>query len=158
MGVKAAHDVSPMKGGIVQRSTLTFTSSRGLLTLKTFSVLLYVPLRPVTDSMVAVSMAGPAAEAACIHAASTTTVRGKKVMESPPEDGRTINASFLRPPSRQAAVVVLAAASRAPTACHWRFWKNASMYFAAAAPKSIWYECSYMSITRIGSVATGPCA
>jgi len=32
--------------------------------------------------------------------------------------------------------MALAAATRAPTASHWMFWKNASMYFAAAAPKS----------------------
>ena len=61
IGVKAAHEVRPMNVGTVQRSTLTLTSSRGLLTLKTFSALLYVPFRPVTDSMVAVSMAGTAA-------------------------------------------------------------------------------------------------
>ena len=49
-------------------------------------------------------------------------------------------------------------AIRAATASHWMFWKKASMYLAAAAPKSIWYECSYMSITRIGIVAAGPWA
>ena len=37
IGVNAAQEVSPMNGGMVQRSTLIFTSSRGLLTLKTFS-------------------------------------------------------------------------------------------------------------------------
>lgn len=31
------------------------------------------------------------------------------------------------------SVAILAA-----TVSHWMFWKNASMYLAAAAPKSIW--------------------
>ena len=72
IGVKAAHDVMPMNGGKAQRSTLNFTSSRGLLTLKTFSVLLYVPLRPVTASMLEVSSAGPAAWAADASAAAAS--------------------------------------------------------------------------------------
>ena len=70
MGVKAAQEVSPMNGGIVQRSTATFTSSRGLLTLKTFSALLYAPLSPVMLSMVAVSTAGAAAKALADRAAA----------------------------------------------------------------------------------------
>jgi hypothetical protein len=61
-----------MNGGIVQRSTLTFTSSRGLLTLKTFSALLYVPLSPVTLSMVAVSIEGAAAWTPADSAATAT--------------------------------------------------------------------------------------
>jgi hypothetical protein len=45
------HDVRPMKGGIVQPSTETFTSVRGDVTLKTRSASMKVPFRPVTSSI-----------------------------------------------------------------------------------------------------------
>ena len=64
IGVNAAYEVIPMNGGKVQRSTVGLMSVRGLLTLKTFSALFIVPVRPVIDSMRAVSRGGSAARAA----------------------------------------------------------------------------------------------
>jgi hypothetical protein len=53
--------VRPMNGGMAQRSTSGLTSSRGLLILNTYSAALYVPFKPVMDSMLDVSSAGAAA-------------------------------------------------------------------------------------------------
>jgi len=61
MGVNAAHEVMLMNGGSARPSTWSGMSSRGLLTLNTFSVLSYMPWRPVSLSMAAVSIAGGAA-------------------------------------------------------------------------------------------------
>jgi hypothetical protein len=49
------------------------------------------------------------------------------------------------------------ASMRASTCSHLMLLKNASTYWPAAAPKSIWYECSYISMTRSGTVIGGEC-
>jgi hypothetical protein len=54
-GVKAAQEVNPIKGASRTCSTEIATSFRGLLTLKVFSFSFSTPLRPVTDSILAVS-------------------------------------------------------------------------------------------------------
>src|SRR5437773_1917520 len=58
VGVKAAHEVRPMKGGIVQPSTAILRSLLGFEILKTFSSLLRVPFNPLAFSMAAVSSGG----------------------------------------------------------------------------------------------------
>src|SRR5437867_7746302 len=51
----AAHEVSPMKGGIFHSSTFTATSLRGCVTLKTPSAAFHAPFSPVMCSMRLVS-------------------------------------------------------------------------------------------------------
>src|SRR5947209_3533772 len=90
-----------MKGGNVQRSTFGLMSVRGLLTLKTFSALFIVPVRPVIDSMAAVSRGGSAAwthggETAKASEASATA--DERNMEDPSESCRTaLRARFPSP-------------------------------------------------------------
>src|SRR6184192_4178662 len=68
--VKAAHEPSPMNGGIFQPSTAIFTSVRGEVTLKTTSAALQVPLSPMTCSMPFVSSAALAASGSVVAIAS----------------------------------------------------------------------------------------
>src|SRR5215218_4089976 len=74
-----------MKGGSVQRSTLALMSVRGLLTLKTFSALFRVPVRPVIDSIAAVSRGGSAARTAGVttEASNARAIGDERNMESP---------------------------------------------------------------------------
>jgi hypothetical protein len=53
--VNAAHEVNPIKGASRTCSTVIATSFRGLLTLKVFSFSFDTPLRPVMDSIFAMS-------------------------------------------------------------------------------------------------------
>jgi hypothetical protein len=53
--VKAAHEVNPIKGASRTCSTVIAASFRGLLTLKVFSFSFRTPLRPVMDSIFAMS-------------------------------------------------------------------------------------------------------
>src|SRR6185503_11107916 len=62
--VNAAHEASPMKGGIVQLSTDTFTSLRGAVTLKTPSLVLSAPFKPMICSTLAVSSVSACDDAA----------------------------------------------------------------------------------------------
>lgn len=64
-GVNAAHEVKPMKGGIVQPSTCTGTSLRGNETLTTLSDVSGLP--PVAEATTAASMlrAGTTADGVC---------------------------------------------------------------------------------------------
>jgi hypothetical protein len=57
-GVNAAHEVRPMNGSSVRPSTATLTSVRGCVTLKTFSLSLNGPFRPVVDSIAARVLSG----------------------------------------------------------------------------------------------------
>src|SRR5258708_7174671 len=68
--VKAAHEASPMNGGMVQPSTAIFTSLRGAVALKTRSAALQVPLTPVICSMRFVSSAARAASGSVAAMAS----------------------------------------------------------------------------------------
>src|SRR3954469_16225635 len=61
-----------MNGAIGIPSTVTLMSSRGLLTLKTFSAAVKVPFSPVTDSIVAVSIPGLVAAIASWRLAVST--------------------------------------------------------------------------------------
>src|SRR5262249_1924342 len=61
-GVNAAQEPSPIKGGMDQPSTWTFTSLRALPTLKTFSSAIMVPFTPMICSIFAVSSADCAGE------------------------------------------------------------------------------------------------
>ena len=74
-----------MNGGKVQRSTFGLMSVRGLLTLKTFSALLKVPVRPMIDSMLAVSRARSAAWTAGLNtdATSASAVKDERSMRIP---------------------------------------------------------------------------
>src|SRR5882724_5611955 len=62
--VNAAHEASPMNGGIVQPSTETFTSLRGEVTLKTPSLVFSAPFTPIICSISAVSSASACNDAA----------------------------------------------------------------------------------------------
>jgi hypothetical protein len=69
------------------------------------------------------------------------------------------HAASLSSAPRAAPALCIAASAygdmRISTTSHWMFAKNASMYLAAAAPYSIWYECSYMSMRRTGTPSAG---
>src|SRR5215472_1451603 len=92
-----------MNGGIATRSTMTLTSSRGLLTLKTLSFAFHVPLSPVRDSIVAPSAgsAPQAADAMPTRLAATQATAGSVRGIQPPEpEGR------LRRPVRSIATLI----------------------------------------------------
>src|SRR6266540_4048499 len=62
--VNAAHEARPMNGGIVQPSTEIFTSLRGEVTLKTPSLVLSAPFKPMICSILAVSRVSACADVA----------------------------------------------------------------------------------------------
>jgi hypothetical protein len=73
--VKAAHELNPIKGASRTCSTVIATSFRGLLTLKVFSFSLSTPLRPVMDSIFAVSRPLSAARLIELEQKTRTTQR-----------------------------------------------------------------------------------
>src|SRR3982750_436541 len=79
-----------MNGGNVQRSTVGLMSVRGLLTLKTFSALFIVPVRPVIDSIAAVSRGGSAArtQGGMAKASEASAMADERNMEDPSESCR----------------------------------------------------------------------
>lgn len=107
-------------------------------------------------------------------AGKTSTVGFAVVVEADDAAGAGLTGSLLaRPGSGFAAVEQPASATtnailprtdqpravcqRLSRTLQLRFWKNASMYFACAAPKSSAYACSYMSSTKIGVPAASAC-
>ena len=83
------HEVRPMKGGIVQPSTETFTSVLGDVTLKTRSASMNVPLSPVSSSMRVRSCLELCASATPASAASAAAIAQTRVLLPMPLSSRS---------------------------------------------------------------------
>ncbi|KAF0244988.1 MAG: hypothetical protein FD180_2028 [Planctomycetota bacterium] len=75
--LNAAHDESPANGGSFAPSTVTATSVRAWVTLKTPSASIQAPFAPVSRSVVAPSSGGPAVQEADV---TRTAARAKARM------------------------------------------------------------------------------
>src|SRR2546426_5825089 len=77
--MNAAHEVSPMNGGIFHSSTFTATSLRGAVILNTPSAALHAPLKPVICSMRLVSSATAGAASRVTKRSAQTAGQGMEL-------------------------------------------------------------------------------